>query len=206
MIFTRLRLFALLFSLNVIFLFGVFGQDEVSVLGEVVVSDLSFHDENLNFVIGEVKIPSHWSGIEVLDQHLNWVLVQGNIEVEIVDDIQTGWRIVRGTHSKEWYAQFRSPKYRVNAEGGIEKLTSWSGMLGSSPVGGSRFQRVWPEHSVLSEGAWLKFATGQEGIFKIGYADLVASGVNPDTIDFASIQLFEGEAGLCLFKTMMTDH
>ena len=101
-IFTRLRLFALLFSLNVIFLFGVFGQDEVSVLGEVVVADLSFNDENLNFVIGEVKIPSHWSGIEVLDQHLNWVLVQGNIEVEIADDIQTGWRIVRGTHSKEW--------------------------------------------------------------------------------------------------------
>lgn len=192
MIFTRLRLFALLFSLNVIFLFGVFGQDEVPVLGEVVVSDLSFNDENLNFVIGEVKIPSHWSGIEVLDQHLNWVLVQGNMEVEIVDDIQTGWRIVRGTHSKEWYAQFRSPKYRMNAEGGIEKLTSWSGMLGSSPVGGSRFQRVWPEHSVLSEGAWLKFATGQEGIFKIGYSDLVASGVNPDTIDFASIQLFGG--------------
>ena len=117
MIFTRLRLFALLFSLNVVFVYGVFGQDDLSVLGEVVVADLSFNDENLNFVIGEVKIPTHWSGIEVLDKELNWELVVGNVDVENVDHIPTGWRIVRGTNSTEWYAQFRSPKYRMNNAG-----------------------------------------------------------------------------------------
>ena len=85
MIFTRLRLFALLFSLNISFVFGVLGQDDLSVLGEVVVADLSFDDENLNFVIGEVKIPSLWSGIEVLDQDFNWELVVGNVEVDYDD-------------------------------------------------------------------------------------------------------------------------
>ena len=129
MIFTRLRLFALLFSLNVVFVYGVLGQDDLSALGEVVVADLSFNDENLNFVIGEVEIPSHWSGVEVLDEELNWELFVGNVEIENIDHIRTGWRIVRGTNSTEWYAQFRSPKYRMNNAGALEKLTHWSGIV-----------------------------------------------------------------------------
>ena len=203
MICTRLRLFALIFALNIFFVYDGFGQDDVSVLGEVVVVELTFNDdniENINFVLGEVDIPSHWPGIEVLDGDFNWELVNGTIDINDLDDIRASWRIVRGTNSAEWYAQFRSPKYRYNNNGELERLTSWSGMIGSSPVGGSRIQRVWPEHSVLSEGTWLKFATGQEGIFKIGYSDLIASGINPDTLDFSSIQLFGGGGRVLPFQ------
>ena len=192
MICTPLRVFALIFSLFFLFVSDDFGQEDLSNLGEVVVVDFSFEDENNNFLIGEVKIPSHWAGIEVLDGQLHWQQVSDVIEDSEFDNINTGWRVVRGANSNEWYAQFRSPKYRINSVGEVERLMGWTGMLGSSPVGGSRIQRIWPEHSILSEGTWLKFATGEEGVFKIGYSDIVDSGLDPDTIDFTSIQLYGG--------------
>ena len=192
MICTPLRVFALIFSLFFLFVSDDFGQEDLSNLGEVVVVDFSFEDENNNFLIGEVKIPSHWAGIEVLDGQMHWQQMSDVIEDNDFDNIKTGWRVVRGANSNEWYAQFRSPKYRINSVGEVERLIGWTGMLGSSPVGGSRIQRVWPEHSVLSEGTWLKFATGEEGVFKIGYSDIVDSGLDPDTIDFTSIQLYGG--------------
>lgn len=40
-------------------------------------------------------------------------------------------------------------------------------------------QRLYAENSVLSQGSWSKIAVIQEGIYKITYADLIQSGIQP---------------------------
>ena len=93
----------------------------------------------------------------------------------------------------------RLPAFRVE-NGVIQRLASWSGVIAESPADHQRVTRDWPEHSELSSGHWIKFATTLEGIHKIEYSDLVASGLDPDTLDFAKIHLYGGVADNCHLK------
>ena len=192
MIYTRLRVFAMFYLLLL--------PQASSLHAQVLSADFIFESSKNDFeiVIGEVAIDSKWTGVEVLNEHYVWEFVGTNIEDYSIPEKQVKtWRVVRGSNTGDWFAQFRSPKFRVTTNGEVERLVSWSGVLGKSPGLEDRIVRVWPEHSELSEGTWLKFATGQEGVFRITYSDIVNSGVNPDTLDFASIQLY-GNGGRML--------
>ncbi len=192
MIYTQLRVFALFFLLMCI--------KASALIGQVVEVNFAFETNNNDFdiLVGEVQIQSKWTGVEVLSNNYVWEFAGTNVEdFRVTGNLDNPWRIVRGSNTGEWFAQFRAPKYRISQNGYVERLVNWSGVIGSSPAEDSRVIRVWPEHSQLSEGTWLKFATGQEGIFRIGYSDLVASGVNPDTLIFSDLQLY-GNGGRML--------
>ena len=192
MIYTQLRVFALFFLL--LFIRAGF------LIGQVVEVNFSFdtNENDFEILVGEVEIQSRWTGVEVLSDHYVWEFVGTEAEDFIItDNLKRTWRVVRGSNTGEWYAQFRAPKYRILQNGNVERLVGWNGVIGSSPADCNRVVRVWPEHSKLSEGTWLKFATGQEGMFRIGYSDLVASGVNPDTLVFSNLQLY-GNGGRML--------
>lgn len=192
MIYTQLRVFALFFSLLLL--------KATALTGQVVDVHFTFdpNQNDLEVVIGEIEIQSKWTGIEILSSHDVWELAGESVEDFAIDETtnQT-WRVVRGSNTGQWFAQFRSPRFRVTQNGAVEKLMSWDGVIGSSPAPESRVVRLWPEHSMLSEGKWLKFATGQEGVFRIGYSDLVSSGINPDTLLFSQMQLY-GNGGRML--------
>ena len=144
--------------------------------------------------IAEFDINSRWSGVEILDQNFIWepfnLGENQQIDMEFAVE-RPQWRVVRGVHSNSSYAQVRLPAFRVE-NGVIQRLASWSGVIAESPADHQRVTRDWPEHSELSSGHWIKFATTLEGIHKIEYSDLVASGLDPDTLDFAKIHLYGG--------------
>jgi len=159
------------------------------VSSEVI--EIHFETENFSQIegdfIAEFEISSKWSGIEVLDQHLEWQ--DCSAEDEIIIDSRPSWFVVRGIHSNSFLAQTRIPAFRI--ENGItQRLVAMTAVIAASPAGHSRVERNWPEHSVLSEGSWLRFGTTENGIHKIDYSDLVASGIDPDTLDFSRLQLY----------------
>ena len=173
----------------------VFSQEDAEVM------EVSWSPEQQNeildkispTVIAEFAISHQWTGVEVLDEIFQWDEFQGE-ESEIGDDftvLRPEWRVVRGTNTGDYYAQVRLPAFRKSG-GQLQRLTSWDAIIASSPALHNRIQRDWPEHSALSQGSWIKFATNKEGVHRIEYSDLIASGIDPDTVDFAGIQLYGG--------------
>ena len=57
--------------------------------------------------------------------------------------------------------------------------------------------RTYADNSVLSLGNWYKLAVTQTGVYRLGYSDLTAMGVNPATINPAQIGIF-GRGGTML--------
>ena len=154
-------------------------------------------DELSPTVIAEFQIDSRWSGVEVLDETLLWEnFTQESNEfdqniVEFFTVNRPEWLVVRGDNSNSYLAQVRLPAFRIE-NGQIQRLSSWSGVIASSPALQNRIQRDWPENSAISTGSWIKFATTKEGIHRIEYSDLTASGLDPDSLDFNKIQLYGG--------------
>jgi hypothetical protein len=203
MIYTRRRVFYVIiafFTMSQAIVSAQLNIGASSDIGEVIAVDFVFQGELDDVVIGEVSIPSRWAGVEILDGESVWESVEVDFIPNLNRPVATRWKVVRGMNTGEWFVQYRAPKYRKIENGAWEKLIGWNGVVGNSPIGGSRLQRVWPENSVLSQGTWVKFATGQEGVFKIGYSDLVASGINPDTLDFRAIHLYGGGGRMLPFE------
>lgn len=140
-------------------------------------------------IIAEFPISHKWSGVEVLDAQFTWEADEAPENAEVVEDVRPKWLVVEGMHSNSYLAQIRLPQYRLH-EGEVERLHGFTAVIASSPATHHRIERDWPENSALSEGVWLKFATAAEGVFEISYNDLVESGVNPDTLNFAQFQLY----------------
>ncbi len=57
--------------------------------------------------------------------------------------------------------------------------------------------RNYVPNSVLSQGDWYKLAVTQSGIYRLGYSDLVAMGINPATLNPSKIGVF-GRGGAML--------
>jgi hypothetical protein len=144
--------------------------------------------EPIPVVVAEFKINSKWNGVEVLDE--NWVWEDcDTLPLEFDQTFRPKWMVVRGGDSQEFLAQTRMPAYR-SQNGITQRLVGWNGVIADSPITPLRVLRNWPEHSALSQGKWIRFSTTEEGIHKIGYSDLVASGIDPDTLIFSSLQLY----------------
>lgn len=64
------------------------------------------------------------------------------------------------------------------------------------------------QHSVLSQGTWLKFSVSQTNVYKIDYQDLRRNGINPDNIDPRQLQLYAYPTGMLpqqIGTTLLTD-
>ena len=200
------RVFTIFFAAILLVYTGenqIFAQTQDAIDTEIIEANWELEeateilDELSPTVIAEFEISSNWSGVEVLDQIMTWE----NFYPESTNEIQKisesfaikrpEWHIVRGQHSNSNLAQLRIPAFR-NINGQIQRLTSWSGIIASSPAMHTRIQRDWPENSALSTGYWIKFATTKEGIHRIEFSDLSDSGIDPDTLDFSRIQLYGG--------------
>lgn len=150
-------------------------------------------------IIAEFPLSYKWTGVEVLDIEFNWQPSELPANVEIADNERPSWFVVRGMHSNSFLAQIRTPKYRRH-NGVVEELSSFTGVLASSPQNHQRIERDWPENSAISEGTWIKFGTTEEGIFEITYNDFIESGVNPDTLNFSQMQLYGSGGRLLPFE------
>ena len=107
--------------------------------------------------------------MEILESEYVWIEYFGEIPEAFQTEFAINkpeWRVVRGANSNEFYAQHKMPACKVE-NGQLYKLESWSGIVASSPSLPSRIERDWPEHSELSEGSWIKFATTKEGLHRI---------------------------------------
>ena len=138
-----------------------------------------------------------WSGVEVLDQRMEWTACSAELEARLHQANPT-----KHVQAWRWLAQSSRGQSRVVGEGqalrwngeGWERLVRLEATLGASPVAVHRETREWPTASVRAEGTWLAFATTQEGVHCIGYDELVEAGVQPDTLDVLGLRLF-GQGG-----------
>lgn len=64
-------------------------------------------------------------------------------------------------------------------------------------VTGSRGKSdVFVENSVLASGTWYKISTAETGIYRIGFEDLTAMGINPSSLDPRKIRIFGNGNGI----------
>jgi Peptidase family C25 len=63
-------------------------------------------------------------------------------------------------------------------------------------IGGGDYDAFGQSNSVLANGSWIKLSVGNEGAYKITYADLQSYGVDPSSIDPATIRIFGNGGGM----------
>jgi len=79
----------------------------------------------------------------------------------------------------------------------IERLVSFSSVikLEDNPYPANYKTSVYGSNSVLAEGHWYKFKIKTSGIFKLGWNDLQAAGINPANINPANIRIYANGGG-----------
>jgi len=91
------------------------------------------------------------------------------------------------------------PLRRNPATGIFEKVTSFilSVEMENRPAAcPENASPAYASHSVLATGNWYKMSLGANGIYKIGYADLLKSGLNVATIDPRNIRIYGNGGGM----------
>jgi hypothetical protein len=88
--------------------------------------------------------------------------------------------------------------FRKNSQSGkIERLVSFDVKLISSSVKKNvPNTRNYAAHSVLKNGTWTKLGIENNGIYKIGFAELKKMGLNPETIDPRNIRIYGNGGGI----------
>lgn len=79
-----------------------------------------------------------------------------------------------------------------------EKLTAFTLSVTATPTGVSTAKKVlkFAEHSVLKSGIWHKIRVAENGIYKIGYSDLVGFGIDPATVNPANLSIYGNGGGM----------
>ncbi len=88
--------------------------------------------------------------------------------------------------------------FRKNSQTGkIERLVSFDiKLLTSGVIKNALNTRNYAEHSVLKNGTWNKLGISNNGIYKIGFAELKKMGINPETIDPRNIRIYGNGGGI----------
>jgi len=82
---------------------------------------------------------------------------------------------------------------RINpANGSYERLVSFRTIINLSPDENRNLMNngSYASQSVLSTGNWSKFRISKTGIYRIGYSDLQALGINPATVNPRNIRIY----------------
>ena len=90
--------------------------------------------------------------------------------------------------------------FRYDHEGGgYEKLVSFSLVAGPEYEPGVRVQGAdvrFAENSVLAQGSWYRICVERDGIYRMGYSELEALGINPSSVVKQNISLFGNGNGM----------
>jgi hypothetical protein len=88
--------------------------------------------------------------------------------------------------------------FRKNTETGkIERLVSFEVKLLATGLKKNILNtRNYAAHSVLQNGTWTKLGITNNGIYKIGFAELKKMGLNPETIDPRNIRIYGNGGGI----------
>jgi len=88
--------------------------------------------------------------------------------------------------------------FRKNTETGkIERLVSFEVKLLTTGLKKNILNtRNYAAHSVLQNGTWTKLGIANDGIYKIGFAELKKMGLNPESIDPRNIRIYGNGGGI----------
>ena len=88
--------------------------------------------------------------------------------------------------------------FRKNTETGkIERLVSFEVKLLTRELKKTILNtRNYAAHSILQNGTWTKLGIANNGIYKIGFAELKKMGLNPETIDPRNIRIYGNGGGI----------
>lgn len=84
-----------------------------------------------------------------------------------------------------------------SATGQVVKLASFRIQFAGQEKQQKMMTAVYAANSVLSQGSWYKLTVTETGIYRLGYNELVAVGINPATLNPAKIGIF-GRGGTML--------
>ena len=151
-------------------------------------------------------LKSNWLGVEILDMREHWLPCTGacleslHRQWRSKQEMPTEWQVQQGEcshlHGHGPLIQWREDQWM--------RLAGLTAFLGASPAQSNRIVRNWPEESARARGRWFAFATVREGVHAIGYYELLASGISPDTLDASALRLF-GNGGQALPLDNNTD-
>ncbi len=88
--------------------------------------------------------------------------------------------------------------FRKNTETGkMERLVSFEVKLLATRVRENVLNtRNYAAHSVLNNGTWTKLGIANDGVYKIGFAELKKMGINPESIDPRNIRIYGNGGGI----------
>ena len=143
--------------------------------------------------VSRASVQGEWSNVEVLDSRVSWVPLESSLS----ELVHSQWRSKK-PETWAWGVQRTPNGSRLQGQGPVlrwhqgswERLSEVEAYLGASPEGTERLIRNWPEESVRASGVWHAFATTEEGVHCVGYDELLASGIQPETIVPSQLRLF----------------
>jgi hypothetical protein len=114
--------------------------------------------------------------------------------ISIPDDLGTSYKLKYGlvTVRKQVKLGVSVIPVRKTGTGGLERLTSFSFRVtdNGERISAGSSERTFTSNSVLSTGDWYRMSVTNDGIYKVTYAMLKQMGLEPDSLDPATVRLY----------------
>lgn len=147
-----------------------------------------------------IKVSSSTDGIvarlkNVVTETMPQVETELLLQLEVSEEFQISTQV--GTARGERFAVVEVDPIR-NQGGRYEKLVAFDLEITErrSSERGGRSDHLWKDNSVLASGEWLRLSTGEDGIYRLTYADLRDYWPNLTPFSSSLIRLYGTEAGM----------